>query len=131
MTIPVQPVLPPDASLRGLSEAFKPQPAEGPSMEQLTQRFHALMTQPGNEFASPVEPNAVTEVLSSQENLMRQFEQQAQAFQQAAPAMSMSELTAATIEVQRTAAMENFQLSATTSLASGSNKGLQSLLKNS
>src|SRR6185436_7007999 len=98
---------------------------------ELTQKFDALMTRSEQAgAASPGGPNVVTDVLAHQQDSLQNVQNEVTGLMQAAPHMSTVELGAATMVVSRDVATSNFKLQAATSITSGSNKSLQTLLKN-
>ena len=103
-----------------------------PGSEALAQRFESMMSAPGGVNAIPGEggTNVVADILNKQEKLMQGNEAEMMNLYSNANTMSLAELTIKGIEMSRSVAISNFRLQAATSIAQGSNKSLQTLLKN-
>jgi type III secretion system HrpB2-like protein len=99
--------------------------------DALAQRFEAMMADP-NLNVSGVDGNQsmVGDMLTKQEDLFKANEAKMNEMIEAAPSMSESELNVASMQLSHSFAQANFQMQIGTSVASGSNKSLQSLLKN-
>jgi type III secretion system HrpB2-like protein len=123
-------ILPVGPAAEVAKKALDSRPASGPSMEELTQRFQTLMSQPASEAHADGTPNAVGEFLTKQEARMKNDDAQLQALQANAAGMGPEELMAATMHINRSVSVTDFKLKAANSLASAANKSLQSLLKN-
>jgi type III secretion system HrpB2-like protein len=110
----------------------KPAAVEGPSMEVLTQRFQDMMESPqsANRAAQSEDSNALSKIVTSADDMVRHTEHRIAEFRAEAPNMSPQELVAKSIELSNEASMSNFRLQAATSIVSGANKSMQSLLKN-
>jgi type III secretion inner rod protein HrpB2 len=113
-------------------------------LQRLTTRFEQMMTQtnspqrPGHVAATtaPAEvhesgPNAMGEMLQRQQDLMYDTDKRIDELNASIPEMNPMEMMAATIDIGRQVSLQGFRLQAASSLASSSNKSLQSLLKNS
>lgn len=130
MTIPT-PVVPVESVLQAAQK-----PVASPAMDSLTQTFEALMKKGPQQFDPTVTPtpspgpNAITQVMSKQEAVMRKTFDEVQAFTERAGDMSIQEMTAQNMKLTRDLSMANFSLQTTTAVAQGSNKSLQTLLKN-
>jgi hypothetical protein len=109
---------------------------DSPQAQALTEKFEALM-KPGAD--APRQPeshelgngiNGVTDVMSKQEALMSAAFDDAKAVTANASTMSMNDLMAANMDLSRRMAMANVGMQSVTALGQGTNKSLQSLLKN-
>jgi type III secretion inner rod protein HrpB2 len=104
-----------------------------PAMEQLTQKFESMMQRPQPDPAAlqvQQGPNAITEVVNKQEALMRKSFEDVQTFTDNAASLSMNEMLAQSMKISRDMTLANFSLQTTTAVAQGTNKSLQTLLKN-
>jgi type III secretion inner rod protein HrpB2 len=128
---PIDSVGPVNPSLQGIKKVLETPAVEGPSMETLTQRFQAMMAQDPQAVHTDDTSNGVTQVLNRQEDLMHRTEEQINALQANAGDLTQAELQVASTQVAHSVSIGNFKMQAATSLASASNKSLQSLLKNS
>jgi type III secretion system HrpB2-like protein len=127
MTAPIAPIAHVDELLRTAAT----QPATTPKVSpELAQKFDALMTRSEQAGTAPGGPNVVTDILARQQDGLQGVQNEVAGLMQAAPNMSAVELNAATMVVSRDVATNNFKLQAATSITSGSNKSLQTLLKN-
>lgn len=126
-TVPVEP---PSKTPRLTLEAV---PAEPPSMEALTERFQTLMQGPNNH-AGNVQgaegPNAVSQVLTRGEEMFRHEHEELLRLSADAGKLSPAELLTRTMQVTHQQSLSHFRMQAATQLASGTNKSLQTLLKN-
>jgi type III secretion inner rod protein HrpB2 len=104
----------------------------GPSMEELTGRFRAMMEAPQQGDRPPAGPqqSLLTNMMANGEEFLRQTHEKVAELRAQTPYMTPPELVAATIEVSEAVSIGHFRLQAATSIASGTNKSLQSLLKN-
>lgn len=129
---PIDPVGPADVAAKTARLTLEAAPANEPSVEALTQRFQTMMQGPHHPVhAQGTEgPNVVSEVLTRGEDMLQQNQDQVQKLQEQAPHLSAAELTLKTVEVGRTVSEGNFRMQAAMSIASGTNKSMQSLLKN-
>lgn len=107
--------------------------AEPPSVEALAERFHALMQGP-NKHAEHVEgtegPNALSQVLTRGEEMFQHDHEQLMQLRADANKLNPAELLTRTMEVTQQHSLSQFRMQAATQLASGTNKSLQTLLKN-
>jgi type III secretion system HrpB2-like protein len=133
MTIAHVAIAPVDAVLKAAQKSVP-----SPAMAQLTSKFEAMMQAPKAEQASAAQaaqatsgPNAATQLVDKQEALMKKSFSDVEAFTANAGDMSMQEVVAQSMKLSRDMTMANFSLQSTTAVAQGSNKSLQTLLKNS
>jgi type III secretion system HrpB2-like protein len=111
-----------------------------PATEQLTSKFEAMMQAPkaeqlrtaqaANAPQAPAGPNAITQLVDKQQSLMQKSFSDAQAFTANASNLSMQEVAAQSMKLSHDMTMANFNLQSITAVAQGSNKSLQTLLKN-
>jgi type III secretion system HrpB2-like protein len=132
MTIPTVAVAPVESVLKTAQKGVA-----SPAMEQLTSKFEALMQAPKAEQANAARvasaasgPNAVTQLVDKQQALMQKSFHDVEAFTANAGNLSMQEVAAHSMKLSHDLAMANFHLQSTTAVAQGSNKSLQTLLKN-
>jgi type III secretion system HrpB2-like protein len=129
MITPVTGVTPVDAVLQTAHTSFN-----SPAMDQLTQKFDALMKAPQSDHAvqpfRPQEPNGVSQVMDKQEAMMRQSFSDLDKLAADMNYMTAHELEIASMQVSRNLAMGNLGMQTTMGVAQGSSKSLQSLLKN-
>jgi|GEM_PF-4798241 len=105
----------------------------GPSIEELTNRFRTMMETPNPvEHTAQTGPNEslLTHMMSNGEEFLRHTHEKVAELRAQSPYMTPQEFVAASIEVSNSASIGAFRLQAATSLASGTNKSMQSLLKN-
>ncbi|WP_143100198.1 hypothetical protein [Variovorax sp. 770b2] len=109
-----------------------PSSPNSPSVEELTSRFRTMMESPHAVNAAPPTPqdSALTYMMADGNDPMKHAEQKIVSLREQAPFMTPSELTMATIELSNSVSIDTFRMQAATSIASGANKSLQSLLKN-
>ena len=134
MTVPISPVSTIDPALQSSRKTVDqtlPTDGSAPSMEQLTQRFQTLMAQPGNHVDAPQGRNAVGTLLDNEQQALQQMDEKSKLLTDQMPGMSAAELLGATSAIQRAGMAAQFKMTAVTTLATSSNKSLQSLLKNS
>jgi type III secretion inner rod protein HrpB2 len=108
-----------------------------PAMDQLTNKFQAMMQAPKAEQAqaalaaqAPSGPNAITQLVDKQQALMQKSFADVEAFTANASNLTMQEVAAQSMKLSHDMTMANFNLQSTTAVAQGSNKSLQTLLKN-
>jgi type III secretion inner rod protein HrpB2 len=120
---------PVDSVLKAAQES-----ATSPAMEQLTSKFEAMMQTPKAEQAqaaqAPTGPNAITQLVDKQQSLLQKSFADVEAFTANASNMSMQDVAAQSMKLSHDMTMANFNLQSTTAVAQGSNKSLQTLLKN-
>ncbi|AKJ27828.1 hypothetical protein [Caldimonas brevitalea] len=126
------PAIPP---IEGVLETVKTGTGAGGPLPDaaMTEKFQALMgsgDRSGPDVGSTDGPNALGKVMERQEALMRSDEQALRNLATNAPNMSIAELNLATLEISRSITASGFKMQASTAIAQGSNKSLQSLLKN-
>jgi type III secretion system HrpB2-like protein len=99
---------------------------------EMQQNFQALMQRNTDHAAASVSHpgNVITNVIERQQGDLQRVEGQVQGFLDAAPGMGASEVVAASMAVSRNVAVTNLKLQIATSITQGSNKSLQTLLKN-
>lgn len=126
---PIAPVPPVDAALQALASGSgaAAQPAVAP---ELRQQFEALMQRPADVAPAPPGPNALTAVIQNQQTDIDQVQAGAQRFLDDAPNMSSMEIVTSGMALSHSLAMVNMKMQVATSLTQGSNKSLQTLLKN-
>lgn len=115
---------------QGGGQAVAPVPqAVTPEMQQ---NFQSLMQRHSDHAAASVghPGNVITNVIERQQGDLARVEGQVQGFLDAAPGMGASEVVAASMAVSRNVAVTNLKLQIATSITQGSNKSLQTLLKN-
>jgi len=107
-------------------------PVNGGASPEMQQRFESLMQRNTDHAAHPVNGagNVVTHMIERQQGDLARVEGQVQGFLDAAPNMGASEVVAASMAVSRNVAVTNLKLQIATSITQGSNKSLQTLLKN-
>ncbi len=132
---PIDPV----TAVSAASPVADPRGAAMPT-EAAVKRFEALMARtesmlPTQHLApapvaagAPVNP--VMHALSAQEFALRDIDQRIQHFAVVAPSLSLNEMVARSIALSSGIAKATTALTCTTAIAQGSNRGLQSLLKN-
>jgi type III secretion inner rod protein HrpB2 len=129
MTVPTVAIAPVESVLQAAQKSVP-----SPAMEQLTQKFESMMKAPQADMAGAAQPsqgpNTLTEVVNKQEALMHKAFEDVETFAANADKMSMNEVAAQSMKLSRDMAMANFALQSTTAVAQGSNKSLQTLLKN-
>ena len=126
---PIAPVPPIDEALKALASgrgAAAP-PAVAP---ELRQQFEALMQRPTDVAPTPSGPNALAAVIQNQQNDIDKVQAGAQKFLDNAPNMSSMEIVTSGMALSHSLAMVNMKMQVATSLTQGSNKSLQTLLKN-
>lgn len=126
---PIAPVPPVDEALKALasgSGAAAP-PAVAP---ELRQQFEALMKPQANVAPPPTGPNALAAVIQNQQSDIDKVQAGAQQFLDDAPNMSSMEIVTSGMALSHSLAMVNMKMQVATSLTQGSNKSLQTLLKN-
>jgi type III secretion system HrpB2-like protein len=114
-----------------------------PATEQLTSKFEAMMQAPRAEQVwsaqaanapqapqAPAGPNAITQLVDKQQSLLQKSFADAEAFAANASNLSMQEVAAQSMKLSHDMTMANFNLQSITAVAQGSNKSLQTLLKN-
>jgi len=116
----------------GPAQAVSPQAGSGPSIEELTNRFRAMMEKPNPVEHAPSGPqeSLLTHMMANGEEFLRHTHEKVAELRSQATHMSPQEFVAASIEVSNAASIGAFRLQAATSIASGTNKSMQSLLKN-
>jgi len=107
-------------------------PAQASVTPEMQQNFQALMQRNTDHAAASVSHpgNVITNVIERQQGDLQRVEGQVQGFLDAAPGMGASEVVAASMAVSRNVAVTNLKLQIATSITQGSNKSLQTLLKN-
>jgi type III secretion inner rod protein HrpB2 len=132
MTTPIDPVTMTDAASKTAGVTVKVNPAEEPSMEALTQRFQAMMQGPHHAGNVPGTegPNMVSEVLSRGEDMMRHEHDKLEQFGKELPHMTPAESLARSAELIQSMGASQFRMHAAVSIATGTNKSVQTLLKN-
>lgn len=125
-------VAPVGASVQPMQSAAPLNSVSTPSMEELTQRFRAMMEAPHAVDRPPSGPqeSLLTHMMSNGEEFLKQTHEKVAELRAQSPYMTPSEFISASIEVSEAASIGNFRLQAATSVASGTNKSMQSLLKN-
>ena len=105
---------------------------QGPSMEELTQRFRAMMEGPAPVERPPEGPSnsMLTHMMADGEDFLRQPHDKVAELRAITPYLTPVEMVAKTIEVSEAMSVSHFRLQAATTIASGANKSMQSLLKN-
>lgn len=126
---PIAPVPPVDEALKALASGSgaAAQPAATP---ELRQQFEALMKPQTNVAPAPSGPNALTAVLQNEQSDIDKVQAGAQQFLDNAPNMSSMEIVTSGMALSHSLAMVNMKMQVATSLTQGSNKSLQTLLKN-
>jgi type III secretion inner rod protein HrpB2 len=116
----------------GPAQPLSPTAPGGPSIEELTNRFRAMMDAPDPVERTPSGPNEslLTHMMANGEEFLRHTHEKVAELRAQSPYMSPQEFVAASIEVSNSASIGAFRLQAATSVASGTNKSMQSLLKN-
>jgi type III secretion system HrpB2-like protein len=127
---PIAPIVPLDslAPAGGLPAAGA-SPVASP---ELAQKFSDLMNQSTPPAAPAAEGagNVVSDLLTRQQGALQQVQDEVYGLMQAAPQMTSVELMTATMAVGHDFAVSNFKLQVASSITQGSNKSLQTLLKN-
>lgn len=120
------------ASIQSVQSAAQVNNGVSPSMEELTQRFRAMMDAPHPVERPPSSPqdSLMTHMMTDGEEFLKQTHDKVAELRAQSPYMTPSEFVSASIEVSEAASIGNFRLQAATSIASGTNKSMQSLLKN-
>ena len=115
---------------QGAGHGVAPVPsAVTPEMQQNFQSQMQRNTDPA--AASVSHPgNVIQHVIERQQGDLQRVEGQVENFLAAAPGMGASEVVAASMAVSRNVAVTNLKLQIATSITQGSNKSLQTLLKN-
>ncbi|AEG94090.1 hypothetical protein [Ramlibacter tataouinensis] len=126
------PTAPVSPSVQAVQLAAQAGNGPNPSMEELTQRFKALMDAPHPVERPPSGPqdSMLTHMLANGEEFLRQTHEKVAELRAQSPYMTPAEFISASIEVSEAASIGHFRLQAATSIASGTNKSMQSLLKN-
>jgi len=126
---PIAPIPPVDEALKALAAGtgHTPPTAVTPEMRH---QFEALMKQPANVAPAPSGPNALAAVIENQQSDIDKVQAGAQQFLDQAPGMSSMEIVATGMTLSHSLAMVNMKMQVATSLTQGSNKSLQTLLKN-
>jgi len=125
---PIAAIPPVDEALKALaSGSGAAQPAVAPALRQ---QFEALMQRPTEVAPPPAGPNALAAVIQSQQADIDQVQAGAQKFLDDAPNMTSMEITTSGMALSHSLAMVNMKMQVATSLTQGSNKSLQTLLKN-
>ncbi|SHN21792.1 hypothetical protein [Rhizobacter sp. OV335] len=116
---------------QGASGAVVP-PAQAPVTPEMQQRFESLMQRHNDHTTHEVSRtgNVIQHVIERQQGDLQRVEGQVENFLAAAPGMGASEVVAASMAVSRNVAVTNLKLQIATSITQGSNKSLQTLLKN-
>lgn len=129
---PIDPVGPADAAAKTVKLTLEAAAAPEPSVDALAQRFQSMMQGPTHTEHAPGAdgPNLVSEVLTRGDEMLRRDQQELLKLRDEAPLLSAAELTLKTAEVSRQVAISNFRMSTSLSVASSSNKSVQTLLKN-
>jgi type III secretion system HrpB2-like protein len=132
MTLPIDPIMLTEAAGKATAVTTALTPAQGPSIEALTQRFQALMKGPHHAENVPGAdgPNVVSDVLARGEDMLRHDQVQLEQFGKELPHMSSTEALHRSAELLHSMGASQFRMHAATSLASGTNKSMQTLLKN-
>ena len=132
MTLPIDPVTLADAASKATGLTTRITPVEGPSIEALTQRFQAMMQGPHHAQGVPGTdgPNVVSDVLARGEDMLRHDQVQLEQFGKQLPHMSPTEALHRSAELLHSMGASQFRMHAATSLATGTNKSMQTLLKN-
>lgn len=129
MIAPITAVVPVDTVMQTAHKGIS-----SPAMEQLTQKFDALMKAPQPHHTSPPfqphEPNAVTQVMAKEEAFLRQSFADVDKLAANMDNMSTHELTIAGMQISRSMAMGSMAMQTSMGVAQSSSKALQSLLKN-
>jgi type III secretion system HrpB2-like protein len=125
----IAPVPPIDEALKALASGSgaAAQPAVAP---ELRQQFESLMRPQVDVAPEPTGPNALAAVIQTQQSDIDKVEAGAQKFLDDAPHMSSMEITTSGMALSHSLAMVNMKMQVATSLTQGSNKSLQTLLKN-
>jgi type III secretion system HrpB2-like protein len=99
---------------------------------EMQQNFQSLMQRSTDHAASSAghPGNVIQHVIERQQGDLQRVEGQVENFLAAAPGMGASEVVAASMAVSRNVAVTNLKLQIATSITQGSNKSLQTLLKN-
>jgi type III secretion system HrpB2-like protein len=99
---------------------------------EMQQNFQSLMQRNTDHAAASVSHpgNVIQHVIERQQGDLQRVEGQVENFLAAAPGMGASEVVAASMAVSRNVAVTNLKLQIATSITQGSNKSLQTLLKN-
>jgi type III secretion system HrpB2-like protein len=129
MITPITAVVPVDTVMQTAHKGIS-----SPAMEQLTQKFDALMKTPQSHHTSPPfqphEPNAVAQVMAKEEAVLRQSFADVDKLTANMDHMSTHELTIAGLQISRSMAMGGMAMQTSMGVAQSSSKALQSLLKN-
>jgi len=126
---PIAPVPPVDEALKALaSGSGAAAPTAAPA--ELRQQFEALMKPQSNVAPPPAGPNALAAVIQNQQSDIDKVQAGAQDFLDNAPNMSSMEIVTSGMALSHSLAMVNMKMQVATSLTQGSNKSLQTLLKN-
>ena len=106
-------------------------PVQSAVTPEMQQNFQSLMQRnTEHSAATGHHRNVVTQVIERQQGDLQRVEGQVENFLAAAPGMGASEVVAASMAVSRNVAVTNLKLQIATSITQGSNKSLQTLLKN-
>ena len=132
MTLPIDPVTLTDAANKATGLTTQVTPVQEPSVEALTQRFQAMMQGPHHAESVPGAdgPNVVSDVLTRGEDMLRHDQARLEQFGKELPHMSPAESLRRSAELLQSMGASQFRMHAATSLATGTNKSLQTLLKN-
>lgn len=117
---------------QGAGPAAAVPPAQAAVTPEMQQNFQSLMQRHTDHAATATSHpgNVITNVIERQQGDLQRVEGQVQGFLDAAPGMGASEVVAASMAVSRNVAVTNLKLQIATSITQGSNKSLQTLLKN-
>ena len=126
---PIAPVPPVDEALKALASGSGATASHAVAPE-LRQQFEALMKQQTNVAPPPTGPNALAAVIQNQQSDIDKVQAGAQQFLDDAPNMSSMEIVTSGMALSHSLAMVNMKMQVATSLTQGSNKSLQTLLKN-
>ena len=126
---PIAPIPPVDQALKALASGSGGA-AQSAVAPELRQQFEALMNKHAQVAPPPPGPNALAAVIQNQQSDIDRVQAGAQKFLDDAPNMSSMEITTAGMALSHSLAMVNMKMQVATSLTQGSNKSLQTLLKN-
>ena len=101
-------------------------------MEELTNRFRTMMESPQAVNAAPPAPqdSALTHMMANGNDVLQHSQEKVAQLRAQSPFMTQSELAMATVELSNSISIDAFRMQTATSIASGANKSMQSLLKN-
>lgn len=118
------------SAVQMLSNSAEAPPTADLSMEDLMQRFEAMMERPRPPQQAGSEPGTLARLLEAGDSKVRESHDQVASLQRDAENLTPGEMLARSIEVSRAVSIGSFQLNVANSIVSGANKSLQSLLKN-